>query len=322
MYLKMTTEKAVAHVTAALAEGSFPTKVAQKDAQEYLSSAFNAETRKINDVLRIMRVEGDPDWQPMTPEALEVSHAMPYSLANWRPKHSQAVLRLLPGMAGPVANIDQLFELRAKVAAMPIAPKSPTKREQEEKIRLTATGKVYDQEFSKMKPALAADFRKWVEADFERLASKWGDKAHLLGEHYRSPKYWPEGATEWDFEVYQRVARYLTDSSRRGGRPQLDGGRLAKEADAYAKDQVAAFVIKLTQKLGDLADLRIVRANGHRFECDITGKLGAREIRVRQTAKFVVNQNGTAFHQFPALIYVDGKFTTESAYKRLAQAGA
>ncbi len=304
-------------------EAGFATLTAKKDALADLSKAFNMMTGAIQQ--RALDKSG-PE-RKFTPELEAVYWGLPDTLNNWRPKHAALVLKVFPEVAAGLAEIDKLVELRAKLNAAEVAPKAPTKAEREEKIRLSATGKVYATEFGKLAPELEKDFERYIEGRFKALADRYGLKmVELLGASYAYRGYQqilPEGVRADDVKTYrQLVYRFLTAASLQGhAAPQLDRARLDKEAKAYAKQQIDQFVVKLTQKLGDLTDVRIRSVNAHGFECVIEGSLRGRRVRVDQTAKFVVNQHGTAFHQFPALIYVDGKFTTEAAYKRLA-AGA
>lgn len=90
---------------------------------------------------------------------------------------------------------------------------------------------------------------------------------------------------------------------------------LDKQAAAYAEQTVAAFVAKLTAKLGALSDVSVVRADGATFV--ITGKLGDKLVSVKQQQVLKFTSYGTPFHQWPARIYVDGKFTPEAAFKKL-----
>lgn len=298
-------------------EAGFNTQAAKKDALSDLGRAFEAMTRAIRD--RVLDASG-PE-RKMTPEQEDLYWKLPNTLNNWRPKHAAMVLKLFPEAAQGVAQIDKLFELRTKLNDAPVAPKAPTKTEREEKIRLSATGKVYADEFGKLKPELERDFEQYIQREFDTLAKRYGDDmVKLLGAHYRSRSRMPEGVRESDIVTYRKAVQgFLTSAALQGGKPALDRARLDKHAKDYAKQQIDQFVVKLTQKLGDLDDVKIKRVNANGFECVIEGSLRGRAVRVNQSRKFVVNQYGTAFHQWPALIYVDGKLTTEAAFKRLAK---
>ncbi|HZX80769.1 MAG TPA: hypothetical protein VFE72_07455 [Lysobacter sp.] len=304
-------------------EAGFATKQAQKDALTDLSRAYDMMRNAIQQRVIERRNARDPNGK-LDADEEAIYWALPNTLNNWRSKHAAVVLKIFPEAAGGVAEIDKLVELRAKLNAAPVAPKAPTKTEREEKIRLSATGKVYATEFGKLAPELERDFERYIEGAFEKLTSRYGsDMVKLLGAYYSSRSKLPENVRADDIDTFRKVVqRFLTGDSLQGRTaPRLDRARLDKEAKSYAKQQIDQFVVKLTQKLGDLTDVRIRQVNAHGFECIIEGSLRGHRVSVNQSAKFVVNQHGTAFHQWPALIYVDGKFTTESAFKRLA-AGA
>lgn len=317
-----TPEQRIARAAAAL-EAGFATQAAKKDAMGDLSWAYETATRVIKDACLDTRAGADR----MSPEVEAAYDAVPYSVAHWRPKHAEAVVKALPALAPEVALIERVVALRAQVAAAPVAPKAPSKGAREQAIRLSATGALYATEFGKLAPQLEADFTSYVEGVFKRLAGKYQLRmVEALGFNFARSKGAPPGFERdasllHDAEQYTQVVRqFLTVASLKGSAPQLDKTRLANEAREYAKRQIDQFVLKLTQKLGDLTDVAIRSVNAHGFEYQITGKLGERKVSVTQTRKFVVNQLGTMFHQWPALIYVDGKFTTEAAFKRLASA--
>ena len=98
----------------------------------------------------------------------------------------------------------------------------------------------------------------------------------------------------------------------------LDEQRVEKFAQQNAEDQVASFTAKLIAKLGDLTDVKLVRIDLRSFEFTIVGKLDGAHVRVEQQVVFKTSIKGNHFCQWPARIYVDGKFTSEAAFKKLA----
>lgn len=309
------------YVTAAVEafEAGFATKTAKTNALAALGRAFDILRERI---AQMCLDSGGPERQMPKPQQ-ELYWAMPYQLNNWRPKHAAQVAKLFNEGAQIAAQIDRLVELRAQINDAEVAPKAPTKAAREESIRLSATGKVYADEFGKLAPELEKDFEDYITGAFRRLTDKYGDAmvAKLGADYWR--KKLPEDVSEGDVATFKHPVRtFLTVASLRNNGPaQIDRARLDKEAKAYAKQQIDQFVVKLTQKLGDLTDVRIRQVNAHGFECMIEGSLRGHKVLVKQSRKFVVNQHGTFFHQWPALIYVDGKFVTEAAFKRLS-AGA
>ena len=94
----------------------------------------------------------------------------------------------------------------------------------------------------------------------------------------------------------------------------LDGRKLESRAKEHAEELAAQLKVKITAKAGELESPKITRLKGLEFR--IEGEHKGKKVAITQSVKSVVNQNGTWFQQFPALIYVDGKFTPELAYKK------
>jgi hypothetical protein len=171
----------------------------------------------------------------------------------------------------------------------------------------------FETEFAKLKPQIAADLVDYVERTTARLvaAYTWGGMRKAL-------------ANAWgaDAQAYRNIRNFWNSDALNGGaNPAIARDYLAKKAAQYADDQVDGFVIKLTRKLGQLTNVEVLVADTGRFECNVRGNLGERRVHVVQDRKLVVNSHGTWFHQWPALIYVDGKRTTEAAFKALSSAG-
>lgn len=95
----------------------------------------------------------------------------------------------------------------------------------------------------------------------------------------------------------------------------LDEDALELAAHRFGRDQVASFVGKLEQKLERLEDVQVVNMNTSLGEFMIVGTVEGHHVRVEQTRVFKTSRKGTLFVQFPARIYVDGKFTSEADFK-------
>lgn len=95
----------------------------------------------------------------------------------------------------------------------------------------------------------------------------------------------------------------------------LDDARLAAAAKSFAEQTVAAWATKIEAKLGDLTDAEVRHLDGARFR--ITGTKGDRSVSIEQDMIVNVSPKGTLFNQFPARIYVNGKFTSAAAYAKL-----
>lgn len=90
---------------------------------------------------------------------------------------------------------------------------------------------------------------------------------------------------------------------------------LAKLADQYAADTVAAWAAKIDAKLGELEDAKLARGAGMTFL--LHGRKNGRAVTVEQTMIVNISPKGTLFNQFPARIYIDGKFTSAKAFAAL-----
>lgn len=87
---------------------------------------------------------------------------------------------------------------------------------------------------------------------------------------------------------------------------------LAKKCDQYADDAVAGNIAKLVQKLGDLDNCELTF--GGLGDFGLKGTKGDHKVVVEQQTVFKVSKNGQLFNQWPARIYVDGKFTSAADY--------
>lgn len=100
---------------------------------------------------------------------------------------------------------------------------------------------------------------------------------------------------------------------------ELNTEHLKKRSEQYAKDQVAGFTAKLVKKLKDLDDVTFARLHGG-GSFTIRGALGGRRVMVDQRCIINFSVKGTPFHQWPALIYVEGKRVSEKEFKELSAA--
>lgn len=157
------------------------------------------------------------------------------------------------------------------------------------------------------KPELAADYRKFYARQVERLIEKTGGKVRRMS--YNSP----------DYDLYQSCSQFIRydGTSMASLAVGVNVSWLEKKAAEYADAVVDSHAAKLRKKLGDLTDVQVDRVTGAEFV--IRGMLGDRRVRVEQTQIGKVSNRGTFFHQWPARIYVDGKFTPEVAFKKLAE---
>ena len=165
--------------------------------------------------------------------------------------------------------------------------------------------------FDALKPGIAADFVANVTKRVERLIAEYPTNISKL-------------SSEWgrDGNEYRQLRGFITGIHERGVAISVNHEYIAKFSKQYADDQIAAFTLKLVKKVGNLNDVVIHDLSPNSFTFLITGKLGVFDVRIEQNRIINVSPKGTPFHQWPSRIYVEGKFTPESAYKKIAGAVA
>lgn len=94
----------------------------------------------------------------------------------------------------------------------------------------------------------------------------------------------------------------------------IDHDRIKTLCTDSAANLIDGFVAKLNAKLGDLDDAVVRRASAG-GEFSITGTRNGKSVHVEQQTVIKVSSRGVWFAQFPARIYVDGKFTPASKYQ-------
>lgn len=89
--------------------------------------------------------------------------------------------------------------------------------------------------------------------------------------------------------------------------------RVAEKCLADAEATVASLRIKIEGKLQEITNGEVIYLNGHCFS--IRGERAGRKVYIEQNMIVNVSSKGTLFNQFPARIYLDGKFVSEAQYK-------
>jgi hypothetical protein len=150
------------------------------------------------------------------------------------------------------------------------------------------------------KPNLEERFISFTTGRFNRLVEQFGPTLRGV---YNSNEY----------RNWQAIAGC---TARTGDRTSseyvLDEARLAAAAKQFADETVVAWAAKIEGKLGELADATVQRLDGARF--NIVGTKNGRNVCIEQEMIVNVSSKGTLFNQFPARIYVDGKFTSAAKF--------
>jgi len=170
-------------------------------------------------------------------------------------------------------------------------------------------------EFDAMVPSIADDFETWVTKTLEFILSSYDRKEiHALGNSFSADGgKWRQLRT-FTFMVDENGEK----TNRFTSNYKIDYERIKKESVRYAQAQIDAFKFKLNQKLADLTDIENLRINGSDFR--FVGMLGDKEVLIEQTTVLKCSNKGTLFNQWPCRIYVNGKFMSEAAFKKLSAA--
>lgn len=155
------------------------------------------------------------------------------------------------------------------------------------------------------KSEIAAGFAARVRRIFAELVASYGENLRGI---YNSR----------DVHVFKAtVSRFLSSETEAGRvvRYTLNDAKLAAYAAEVATATVEEWAGKIEAKLGDL-DAVIVR-NLHANDFLIVGTRDGRKVTIEQNMILNVSSRGILFNQWPARIYVDGKFVSEAKYRKL-----
>lgn len=151
------------------------------------------------------------------------------------------------------------------------------------------------------KPALVARYTAMTQSTFNSMVERHGPSLKGVGNCWTFARMW----TGW----ISSLTRHEGDARI------LDADRVANAAAAYADATIEAWAGKITTKMGEVEGATIHHLDGAAFR--ITGTLAGKKVGIDQNMILNVSSKGLPFNQFPARIYVDGKFTSEAAWKRM-----
>jgi hypothetical protein len=153
------------------------------------------------------------------------------------------------------------------------------------------------------KPSLESHFVSFTNSRFKSLVEQFGPALRGV---YNSTQ-----ARNWG--AIRHMARSLGD--RLNSEYVMDQDRVASGAKEFADAVVAAWADKISAKLGEIDNAEVRRMDGYSFA--ITGNKAGRKVRIEQDMIINVSSKGTLFNQFPARIYVDGKFMSAAKFAAL-----
>lgn len=151
------------------------------------------------------------------------------------------------------------------------------------------------------KPAIADDFTRYVRDTFARIVELHGPKLNKVYNCWTFARVFTT--------TIAPVVSYDADRIA-----SINEAKLALIAEAYAEAAVAQWEGKINEKLGELDNAEVTRFAGSYFT--IVGQRDGKSVCIEQQVVLKASSKGTVFHQFPARIYVNGKFTSEAKYKK------
>jgi len=158
------------------------------------------------------------------------------------------------------------------------------------------------------KPDLAEAFTIQVRSGFERAKAAFGENFKGVSSSFDSRA-----------RFFVSTVRPLCDAPDGGDRWNpayfLNDNKVARAAERYADEVVMSWFDKITAKMGTLEAAQVQHLSGVRFT--IRGTKAGRSVAIEQDMIVNVSSKGTLFNQFPARIYVDGKFMSEAKFKAL-----
>ena len=156
-------------------------------------------------------------------------------------------------------------------------------------------------------PALSQDYEDYVRRQFKAITDDLG--VELKGVY--SSSRWARSFQAIRDSTHQEVA-----PSGRSSTYSLDDAKLKQNAKRYGEEVSLEWYGKLREKLGELENVTVSPPN-RGGDVVVTGDHKGNKVRIDQQRIFKVSQLGTPFHQFPARIYVNDKFMSEAAYKKV-----
>lgn len=164
-------------------------------------------------------------------------------------------------------------------------------------------------DLSSYRPKLKADYIAWVTKVYGAMVADLGDNL----KHVQNSPTWAR--------TYANVVRDNVTTLKADNvfdlwpKKILNEQALETNGEAYAAATIGEWQAKIESKLEKIEDVEVKDLNNCRFA--ISGTRAGRKIFIDQDMIINTSSRGTLFNQFPARIYVDGKFTSEKNYKLL-----
>jgi hypothetical protein len=293
-----------------LLAAGFTTKADQKNAKERASRAFDDARDMIQGVFLAIPHEERTEAQDA------VYGGMPYGPHQWRAKHAEMVRADLPAAAEHLPTIERLVALYMEIKAAPLNLKPRNADGTPVRIphRSESFNPALREQFMAQAPALAEAYERHIRHVFALYLKRFG-----IGDLIPANLFPAKGHRLTDEERNQQAVVYSVISGHAervegaftGYR--LDEAELALQATKYGEEVAMQWFFKTNRKLGELTSAKLVKDSfGY---VTVTGEKDGCKVLLRQQ---VVSKWAPVarkvYHQFPALLYVDGKSTPEAAY--------
>jgi hypothetical protein len=166
------------------------------------------------------------------------------------------------------------------------------------------------------KPLIAASYRQFAVRMFDAVIEEFGPAVKGV---YNSRS---SAAQMWRGFVSQIVKSTYDTAIGRVVRYELDEAKLDQWSHAQADAIATAWTAKIETKIGGVENARIETAAVDLISFTIRGTLNGHDITLHQEPVLKASSKGTLFYQFPARIYVDGKFVPEAQFDAAVSAEA
>ena len=151
------------------------------------------------------------------------------------------------------------------------------------------------------KPELAASYTRLITRQFNEMVRALGADLKNVYNHY----------------VYARpfsmsICRFV---NKVNNVYTINEEKLTIGAASFADNTANEWIDKINEKLGELDHASVKYFDSHSFT--IIGERNGKKISIEQQRILKCSSKGVWFNQFPARIYVNGKFTSAAAYKKM-----
>lgn len=170
-------------------------------------------------------------------------------------------------------------------------------------------------QFAPLAERLARSYSAAIRRSYDRFAAV--DPAQRMTIFMgRMPRDMPRMEAEMLIDACKRCRRYIrTEGGRMNGEMSLTEDFLQKEAATYGEEQANAFLGKLLRKLEGTTDPELLFESGDGANFSMVLKAGDSRVAVHQQAVMKFDKSCMPYHQFPARLYLDGKFLSEAAFR-------